>query len=59
MKTIKIRMIAFIAFGILNLLGFVYVVGQGHYRTPMLSPEYDGYPNAPQDLSSWFSGGRS
>jgi hypothetical protein len=59
MKIIKIRIIAFVAFGVLNLLGFVYVVGQGRYHAPVMTPEYDGYPSAPQDLSSWFSGARS
>jgi hypothetical protein len=56
MKTIKIRIVAYVAFGILNLVGFIYVVGQGRYHTPVMTPQYDGYSSVPQDLSTWFAG---
>jgi hypothetical protein len=56
MKTIKIRMIAYVTFGALNLVGFVYLVGQNRYQVATATTEYYGTPRYPQELSSWFSG---
>jgi hypothetical protein len=56
MKPIKIRMIAYVTFGIINLLGFVFLVGETRYQVPATTSDYYGTPGFPQDLSSWFSG---
>jgi hypothetical protein len=56
MKTCKIRMIAYVTFGIINLLGFVYLVGETRYHISTAEPQYEIAPYFPQDLSSWFSG---
>ena len=56
MKTTKIRLIAYVTFGVINLIGFVYLVGEDRYRVSTAAPEYDGAPGYPQDLSSWLSG---
>jgi hypothetical protein len=56
MKAIKIRLIAYIALGIINLFGFVYLVGGARYHVSAETPQYDeGAPSVPLDLSSWFS----
>ena len=55
MKATKIRIIAYVAFGVINLIGFVCVVGQDR-RVSTPAPEYYGAPYVSQDLSSWFSG---
>jgi hypothetical protein len=31
MNTIKVRIIAYVAFGIINLVGFVYLIGETRY----------------------------
>jgi hypothetical protein len=49
-KTTKIRIIAYVTFGVINLIGFVYLVGEDRYRVSTAAPDY------PQDLSSWLSG---
>jgi hypothetical protein len=56
MKACKIRIIAYLAFGIINLVSFVYLVGQTRYHISTTQPEYEAAPYFPQDLSSWFSG---
>jgi hypothetical protein len=56
MKAIKIRSIAYVTMGVLNLVGFVYLVGQTRYHVATATPEYYGTPGYPQELSSWFSG---
>jgi len=55
-KTTKIRIIAYVTFGVINLIGFVYLVGQDRSRVSTAAPEYYGAPGYPQDLSSWLSG---
>lgn len=44
MKTTKIRLIAYVTFGVVNLMGFVYLVGQDRYRVSTAAPEYYGAP---------------
>jgi hypothetical protein len=56
MKVFKIRIIAYIAFGIINLVGFVCLVGDTRYQISTATPQYEAAPGFPQDLSSWFSG---
>jgi len=56
MKTTKIRLIVYVTFGVINLIGFVYLVGQDRYRVSAAAPEYYGTPGYPQDPSSWLSG---
>ncbi|HEX3446294.1 MAG TPA: hypothetical protein VHS80_16375 [Chthoniobacterales bacterium] len=54
MKTFKIRIIAYIAFGIINLVGFVYLVGETRYQISTATPQYEAAAGFPQNLSSWF-----
>jgi hypothetical protein len=56
MKTSKIRMIAYVALGIVNLVGFIYLVGETPYHISTTEPQYETVPRFPQNLSSWFSG---
>jgi hypothetical protein len=56
MNTIKVRIIAYVAFGIINLVGFVYLIGETRYQVSTEAPQYQAAPYVPQDLSSWFSG---
>jgi len=56
MNTIKVRIIAYVTFGIMNLVGFVYLVGETRYHVSTVVPQYEAAPYLPQDLSSWFSG---
>jgi hypothetical protein len=56
MKATKIRVIAYITFGMVTLVGFVYFVGQTRYRISSAVSEYYGAPEYPQDRGSWFSG---
>jgi len=56
MNTVKVRIIAYVTFGIMNLVGFVYLVGETRYRVSTETSPYEAAPYVPQDLSSWFSG---
>jgi hypothetical protein len=56
MNPIKVPIITYVAFGIINLVGFVYLVGETRYHLSTQTPQYEGAPYVPQDLSSWFSG---
>jgi hypothetical protein len=56
MKTCRIRTIAYVAFGTINLVGFICLVGESRYHIPATEPQYESAPCFPQDLSSWFSG---
>jgi hypothetical protein len=56
MKAIKIPVIAFVTLGLINLISFVYLVGESHYHVSTAAPEYYGVSGYPQELSSWFSG---
>jgi hypothetical protein len=56
MKTFKIRVIAYVTFGIFNLVGFIYLVGETRYHISTATSQYEAAPFFPQDLSSWFSG---
>jgi hypothetical protein len=56
MKAIKIQMIVYVAIGVINLVGFVYLASQNRYHVLTSTPEYYGTPVFPQDLASWFSG---
>jgi hypothetical protein len=56
MSTTKCRIIAYVTFGIMNLVGFVYLVGETRYHVSTVTPQYEAAPYVPQDLSSWFSG---
>jgi hypothetical protein len=55
MKAIKIQMIAYVALGVINLVGFVYLAGQNRYHVLTSTPESYAAPVFPQDLASWFS----
>jgi hypothetical protein len=56
MNTIKVQIIAYVTIGIINLVGFVYLVGETHDHGSTETPQYEAAPYVPQDLSSWFSG---
>ncbi len=56
MNTIKVQIIAYVTIGIINLVGFVYLVGETHYHVSTETPQYEAASHVPQDLSSWFSG---
>jgi hypothetical protein len=56
MNTIKVRVIAYVTFGIINLVGFVYLVGETRYHVSIETPQYEAAAYVPQDFCSWFSG---
>ena len=58
MNTIKVRVriIAYVTFGMINLVGFLYLVGETRYHVSAETAQYEATPYVPQDLSSWFSG---
>jgi hypothetical protein len=56
MNTIKVQTIAYVTIGVINLVGFVYLVGETRYHVSTATPQYEAAPYVPQDLSSWFSG---
>ena len=57
MKTFKIRVIAYVTFGIINLVGFIFLVGETRYPVSIATTQYEATPCFPQDLSPGFLGG--